>query len=222
METTINILLAITSAATTLVAAYYGAKFAFDFQNSKQDKEQAKNDVRNANLAIINLLAAHHHLTSFKEYFVDSKIDAPDRHFSILPLIGVMPRVTIDIDRLSFLMSTKNPSIVHGISLATIDINLAIDLIRARSDFHSNELQPRMEVLETSILSAHCVGEIEALIGNRITKTIKQLTDTMIIYLDQSLITIPQVIQKLHQATKEIYPDHLVAKMNESSSREQT
>lgn len=222
MDTVIEVLLAIASAATTLVAAFYGAKFAFDFQNSKNDQEQAKIDVRNANLAIVNLLASHRHLASFKEYFVDSKIDDHDRHFSILPLMGIMPRVTVEVDKLSFLMETKNPSIIHGLALAIIDINLAIDLIRARSDFHTSEYQPRMEALEQSILSARCVGEVETLVGPRITKTLKHFTDSMIVYLDNSLKIIPETIQNLHLATKEIYPDHLVAKMNDTASGEQT
>jgi len=41
-------------AIVTLLAAYYGAKFAFDFQRSKEEKEQKNKNIISGNLAVLN------------------------------------------------------------------------------------------------------------------------------------------------------------------------
>jgi len=222
MDTLVDVLLAITSAATTLVAAYYGAKLAFDLQSKQQDKSRAEDDVRNANIAILNLLATHHHLTQYRKHFVEPRIDAPDRHFSILPVLATLPRLPIDLDKLSFLLKTSDPRVIHGLSLSAIDVNITIELIATRSQFHANELQPRMEAVESKLLSVNTLSEKEELLGQRITTTMRHLTDSVIEYLDHSLPVIELTIQKLHTATKEVYPDHLVAKMTSPDSKGQT
>lgn len=221
MDMIVDALLAIASAAATLVAAYYGAKFAFDFQNSQQEKKIAKGDVSNVNIAILNLLATHHHLTQYKKHFVELNLSQPDRHFSILPISVTLPRLTADLDKIAFLINTSDPRIIHGFSLAVIDINLTVDLIAARSDFHANELQPRLEALEPQIRIAASLQEMEAMLGPRVTQTLKHLTEMMIEYLNHSLPLIETTICKLHSATKEVYPDHLVAKMTEQPNGKQ-
>src|SRR5688572_25946695 len=93
------------TAAVTIAAAFFGAKYAFDLQNRKAAEDEIKRQIENANLALFTLVRNHNFFLNVKGQLVGEFEDSPNRHHFIKPLtaIGIDPPI-FDYAGLSFLL----------------------------------------------------------------------------------------------------------------------
>jgi len=218
----LQVVIAALSAAATLSAAYFGAKFAFDFQNSKSAEEQDWATVKGANLAIFELMRTHHNLTAIKRQFIDPLRNDEDRHFSILPSTSHLTHLNINFADLAYLLSSTNPNLLNELALTQAEINGTVDLVNRRSDFHLTEFQPLLERHHAQLGETTSLRRMEEIIGIRSTQLLRALTDAMIINVDDGLEILTKEIAELNKVTKTMFSGHLIIRMDRPSLRPET
>jgi hypothetical protein len=213
IEMAIQLIIAAFSAATTLAAAYFGAKFAFDFQNRKDEVRRVAETIKAANMAIFALMRSHHELTAVKLQYIDPNVDDEDRHFSILPSSSPVPHLNLEFNQLSYLLSSSDPNLLNELALVQSEINATIDVVNARSKFHITEFQPLLDNHIERVRQASGLEELEIIVGERVTLTLKSTTDSVIQSIPDAMMILATTVDKLHKATKAMFPDQGVVRM---------
>ena len=213
MELLVQLVIALLTAVATLAAAYFGAKFAFDFQNRKNEENEVKGTVKAANMAIFALMRSHHELTAIKKQYIEPNVNDEDRHFSIPPSSSPIPHLDLSFNDLSFLLSSKDPNLLNELALTQSEINATIDVVNARSTFHMTEFQPLLEIHHIRLSQASNVHEMEEIIGVRATHTLRSITDAMVHNVPVALEILAKDADQLYRITKSIYPSHGVVRM---------
>lgn len=213
MEIIVQIVIAGFTAVATLAAAYFGAKFAFDFQNRKNEENEVKATVKSANMAIFALMRSHHELTAVNKQYIEPNVNDEDRHFSILPSSSNIPHLDLQFNELSFLLSSSDPNLLNNLALTQSEINSTIDVVNARSTFHLTELQPLLEIHHERLSQISSLQEMESVIGVRATHTLRSVTDAMIENVPTALQILANDADQLYKITKGIYPSHGVVRM---------
>lgn len=212
-EIIVQISIAVVTTLATLAAAYYGAKFAFDFQNRKSSENEVNATVKAANMAVFALMRSHHELTAVKKQYIDPSINDEDRHFSILPSSSVVPHLDIAFNELSFLLLSHNPNLLNELALTQSEINATIDVVNARSRFHITEFQPLLDLYHQRLSQVSNLAEMEEIVGVRATHTLRSATDSMINNVGAALEMLANQADQLHEITKSMYPAHGVVRM---------
>jgi hypothetical protein len=212
-EIAIELLGIAASAIVTLAAAYFGAKFAFDFQNRKNKEDADLATVKGANLAIFELMRGHHNLTALQKQFIEPELGKPDKHFRILPSTSAIPHLNLNFSDLAFLLSSSDPNFLNELALAQSEINTTIDVVNARSQFHLNEFQPLLQAHHAEIGETTTLRMLEETIGVRATQMLRGLTESMITNVAEALPILVKSVARLHALTKAIYPTRAVVRM---------
>jgi hypothetical protein len=120
-------------ALATLVAAFYGAKYAFEFQRKKDIEEQKRKDLVAANITIFNLMRMANSLLVFRKQVIDPFRGKPT---VLLEIPAVLHTVGEDIkitpDSLYFLLKTKERNLLGEILIEERRYNTAIQCIEER------------------------------------------------------------------------------------------
>lgn len=213
IEIAIQIIVAILTAAATLAAAYFGAKFAFAFQNRKNEEDEVTSTVKAANMAIFSLMRSHHELTAVKLQYIDPNIEDEDRHFSILPSSSPIQHLDLEFDQLSYLLSSGDPNLLNELALAQSEINSTIDVVNARSRFHIVEFQPLLDAHPERLRRVVGLEDLEGIVGARVTHTLRSVTNSMVDSVPIALGLLASTVDKLHKTTKVMFPTHGVVHM---------
>jgi hypothetical protein len=213
VEIIVQISIAVITTLATLAAAYFGARFAFDFQNRKNTENEVNATVKAANMAIFALMRSHHELTAIKKQFIDPNIDDEDRHFSILPSSSAVPHLDLEFNELSFLLSSNNPNHLNELALTQSEINATIDVVNARSKFHLTEFQPLLELHHQRLTQVSNLAEMEEVVGIRVTHMLKSATEAMVVNVSAALVCLGKDADLLYQITKQMYPAHGIVRM---------
>lgn len=212
-EIIVQISTAVVTTLATLAAAYFGAKFAFDFQNRKNSENEINATVKAANMAVFALMRSHHELTAIKKQYIDPNVDDEDRHFSILPSSSPVPHLDLSFNDLSFLLSSNNPNLLNDLALTQSEINATVDVVNARSKFHLTEFQPLLELHHQRLSQVSDLAEMEEVIGIRVTHTLRSVTDSMVHNVGAALQILSNDADELYKITKSMYPTHGVVRM---------
>ena len=212
-EIIVQVAIAFLTTLATLAAAYFGAKFAFDFQNRKNSENELNATVKAANMAIFALMRSHHELTAIKKQYIDPNVDDEDRHFSILPSSSPVPHLDLAFNDLSFLLSSKRPNVLNELALTQSEINATIDVVNARSRFHLTEFQPLLELHHQRLRKVSDLAEMEGVLGIRATHTLRTATDSMVHNVGAALQILSNDADELYKITKNMYPTHGVVRM---------
>ena len=218
----LEIISILVSAVATLAAAYFGAKFAFDFQNRKNAENADLAMVKGANLAIFELMRLHHNLTAIQKQHIEPELSNEGRHFSILPSTSQISHLNINFSDLAFLLSSSDPNFLNELALTQSEINATIDLINARSNFHFAEFQPLLQLHQAALGELTSVRKMEEIVGVRATQMLRGLTDTMIRDVPSALSILSEDVGTLHRLTKAMYPKHSVVRMEFTHVRTET
>ena len=206
----------------TLLAAFFGAKFAFQLQTEKQEKDRIYDEVKYGNKAIFEIIRTYNKFVSIRNQFIDPQRNNPLRHYFILPITGVDAHVTnIDFDSLAFLINTKDPDILNKLSAFQQEANSTIEVINQRSKMHFDVIQHAVEIAEKTHGSRLSEQQIDAEVGNRYKTVIKSSTDIMVECVDSVIALSEEHVKNLSELLKSTYKGHTIIKMeipNESSN----
>ena len=196
-----------TTAAVTLAAAFFGAKYAFDLQNKKAAEDLIKRQLESVNLALFTLVRNHNFYLNVKNQLIGEFENSPNRHHFIKPLtaIGIDPPL-FDYAGLSFLLDV-DANLLFRLSVLQQDLTGTLHMIRDRSALHADHLQPVVEKVQAASGSEYVsVQDVEAAFGMRRTLELKEATDYMVNGINRGIEDTKTLASELRSAMKKAHP----------------
>lgn len=200
-------------ALATLVAAFYGAKFAFQFQSNKELIDEKKQRIVSANSAIFTLSRMANDLFNYQRDFINPVRNNKGAFIELRPTLHLeKEHIKLNIESLYFILQLEDRNLLGEIINVEEQYKLAIEIINQRSKIHIEEVQPIMEKAgflsgNTNIVSAM---EIEKILGNRIYSTILEISNDVIFNVDNTIESLKTVATKLKTCIKHTYPNEVI------------
>jgi hypothetical protein len=208
-----NFLTSYIPALATLVAAFYGAKFAFEFQNNKELVIEKKHNVAAANTAIFTFSRMANLLFEYRREFINPVRENKAYFIELRPTLNFEKEfIELNIQPLYFLLETEYRNLLSEVAIETERYRVTIDVINLRSKIHIEELQPLLEKAgfesgKEKILSS---DELEQILGNRLFHTIKESTENVIYHVDSTIKSMEELSKKIKTSMNNIYPNETI------------
>ncbi|HBR20983.1 MAG TPA: hypothetical protein DD713_00195 [Nitrospiraceae bacterium] len=198
-------------ALATLVAAFYGARYAFQFQKDKEKEDIKKRNVVNGNSVIFNMMRMTTTLRNIQRQIIDPARDRLARFLQMRPTLHLIDdEIKLNIDSLYFLLETDERNILGKLVTEEARYRAALNAINERSRLHRDEIQPLLERARIVEGGDYSLAEIEKALGNRLYITIQQATEQAINHVDNTVVSLTQVADKLRNSLKKTYPDEII------------
>ena len=198
-------------ALATLVAAFYGAKCAFQFQRDKEREENKRRNVVNGNSAIFNMMRMAEKLKNVQRQIIDPVRGRPACFLEMRPTLHlVKDDIKLNIETLYFLLETDDRNLLGALMVEEARYQSALDAINERSRLHRQEVQPLLERAGFVQGGNYSFAQIEEALGNRVYTTIRSATDQVIDYVDSTIVSLKQVADKLTASLKKQYPNETI------------
>jgi hypothetical protein len=195
----------------TLVAAFYGATYAFQFQKDKAKEDERRLNVVNGNSVIFNMMRMITTLRNVQKQIIEPARVQPVRFLQMRPTQYLSDKdIKLNIESLYFLLETDERNILGEVVIEELRYLSAVQSINERSRIHREEVQPLLEragVVEGGDYSLH---QLENALGDRLYKTIQLVTEDMITDVDRTILSLKAVADKLRESLKRIYPDDII------------
>ncbi|WP_154650032.1 hypothetical protein [Methylophilus methylotrophus] len=204
-------------ALATLVAAYYGAKFAFEFQNQKELEIEKKNNLIAINKAIFTLSRMANDLFVYQRDYINLVRDEKEAFLKLRPTSQYDKELfKLDIESLSFLLNTDFRNLLSEIAIEGERYIAAIEAINLRSNIHLNEIQPKLENagFKNGLSITISDADLELILGNRLLSMLKETTEQVITHVDSTIESLKLVADRLKDSMKTIYPDQKIITFN--------
>lgn len=200
----------LTAPFATLLAAFFGAKYAFKLQEKQKQEEADRNNVEAGNKVIFQLIRLYNKFGAFRNQFIEPHRADPGRRYFILPVAGLEGSDTrINYDSLSFIFNSDKLNILDELSSFEQEVTSAIEVISRRSEHHYKIIQPAIENLEKTHGEKVTLEQIDSILGKRETQIATMSADNMIMCVD-SVMAYGELITKLSDLLKALYKDHTI------------
>jgi len=198
-------------ALATLLAAFYGAKYAFKFQIDKEAENKRKLDLVSANSAIFTLMRMANALVVYQKRHINVVRESPMRFLAMQPTLDIeKEHVKLNIETLYFLLNTEDRNLLGEVIIEGERYRNVIETINKRSQFHLLEVQPLLESGNFVPGNLYSLADIEGMLKPRIYGTLVQATENVITLVDETIISIQHAANKLTAVIKKQYPDETV------------
>lgn len=195
-------------ALVTLLAAYYGAHYAFKFQSGKEEADLIRRNIVSINSSIFTLTRMANKLFIYQRDIINPVRSSPLFFLEMSPTIDMEKElIKLEIDSLYFLLETDHRNLLGEIMIEEERYRGAIEAINMRSKKHIRDVQPLLENAGVVPSEAHTLKEIERILGIRLFTTIKQSSEQVITHVDRTLISLKQVTDRLRDNIKKQYPE---------------
>ena len=196
-------------ALATLVAAFYGAKYAFQFQRAKEIEVSKKRNVVNGNSTIFSMMRMASNLKNYQKQIVEPVRSKLQTRFLEMPptLDLVKEDINLNIESLYFLLETDDRNLLGELTAEEGRYRSALDAINERSRLHRQEIQPLLERAGVVQGGNYSFAQIENVLGNRLYITIQDATEQVIDHVDSTIISLKQIADKLTASLKKQYPN---------------
>jgi hypothetical protein len=195
-------------ALATLLAAFYGAKYAFQFQKDKELDELKNLNLTHANSIVFDLMRMANTLFIYQRDFINPIKSSPSYFLKLRPSPPLEKLVHLNIEGLYFLLETDHRNLVGEIIAEEEKYRSVIDSINARSRLHLEQFQPALE--QYSLHGEPSLNSIRASVGDRIYVSLKNSTDEVINQVENYVVSLEAVGNKLTKCIKQIYPNDAV------------
>lgn len=198
-------------ALATLVAAFYGAKYAFQFQKDKELEDNKKRNIINGNSTIFNMMRMASDLTNFQRQIIDPVRGRPTCFLEMRPTPYFDKElIKLNIDTLYFLLDTDDRNLLGELVTEEARYQSALVAINERSEFHRQEVQPLLD--RSGVVQGGCysVAQLEQMIGNRLYITLCQATDQVIDHVDTTIVSLKEIADKLTASLKKQFPNETI------------
>lgn len=194
-------------ALATLVAAFYGAKFAFKFQQDKEKQETTQRNLLNANSALFSMSRMANKLFLYQRDVINPVRNSPGKFLELPPTQDLEKEfIEFETQSLVFLLETTYINLLGEVLIEVERYRTTIEAINTRSRLHIQTIQPRIEQANFPANKKISISEIENCLGDRLSTTLRQSTDQVIDHVDSSLESIKTIASKLQKAIKDLYP----------------
>jgi hypothetical protein len=191
----------------SLVASFAGAWAAFRFESHRRVEEEKKKNIGAGNRAIYGVYALWNVLEQFRKEVLEPYRGRPDAWLNL----AAHPAPPIATDRfqtadLQFLLEQGQASIFAALMLEEQRFNLAIDLIRSRSDLVLNGVFPKMAAAGFGVGQTQNQDAVEKALGIDLCQKLKQITAAIFQNVDEDLASLQSVYVDLRKALEALYP----------------
>jgi len=194
-------------ALATLLAAFYGAKFAFQFQKEKEEENGKEKKILDGNLAIFNLMRMANTLLVYRKQFIEPFRGKPTAFLEMPPSLELLEDdINFEIENLFFLLNADEINFIGELVVEKSRFQKALDAINDRSKIHRFEIQPVLEKSDLVQGGNYTLTEIENILGERLHQTIIQGTEQVIDHVDKTINSINSVGNKLTDILKKLFP----------------
>ncbi len=200
-------------ALATLVAAYYGAKYAFQFQTDKELSAERKHNIMSANTAIFTLSRMADNLFNYQTKIINPVRNNGAVFIELRPTLEFeKENIKFNIDSLYFILQTEDRNLLSEIILEQERYRVTVDAINRRSKMHLEEIQPLLEKAGFISNRANYVSDldVEKILGNRLYSMMIESTNDVIHNVDSTLESIGILANKVKDVMKKIYPEDAI------------
>lgn len=198
-------------ALAVLVAAFYGAKYAFQFQRDKEQEDNKRRNVINGNSAIFNMMRMASNLRNFQREVIEPVRDRPTCFLEMRPTPHFEKNaITLNIETLYFLLDTDDRNLLGELVTEEARYQSVLDAISERTRFHRQEVQPALDRAGFIQGGNYSVSQIEQSLGNRLYTTLCHATDQVIYHVDSTVVSLKQGADKLTATLKKQYPNETI------------
>ena len=194
-------------ALATLLAAFYGAKYAFQFQKDKEEVKNREKNILNGNLAIFNLMRMANTLFVYRKQFIEPFRGKPTAFLEMPPSLELLEDdIKFDTENLFFLLQSDEINFIGELAVERSRFQRALDAINERSRVHRLEVQPTLEKSGIVQGGDYTFQQIEEILGDRLNHTIKQATDQVVTHVDETINSLKIAGDKLSKILKKGFP----------------
>lgn len=195
------------AAIATLLAAYFGARLAFNLERTQKREEEKSRNIEAANRALFVLLQFWNHLDQFRRETVEPHRECADAWLNM----AARPhrRVTfprLPADELAFLLQSQHADVYARVLLEEHRFFDAISLIEARSEILLSRAFPALAAAGVPIGAQREQREVEAIVGIDAVHKLKIMTSSVVKNVDEDLASLMSAFRDLRAAVKGIYP----------------
>ncbi|MDZ4731224.1 MAG: hypothetical protein SH820_14900 [Xanthomonadales bacterium] len=200
----VNILL---PALATLLAAFFGASYAFKLNTQENAEETRQKNVASINHIVFSLSRMQNTLTVYERDFVQPHRGDPARFLSMPPTL-MLPRneVAINLDSGSFLLQSKEPNLLGKVVVAVSKFDSVLSAINSRSELHLLVIQPKLHAAGLTEGMSFSSELIKGILGELDHTKLIMGTDQIIEHLDEAIPYLNEVAEELHSIGKELFP----------------
>lgn len=206
----------VSAALLALLGTFVGALFAFRLDENKDKIKTEREKIRILNKALFVLIRQLNAITlisrDLKKYKTDFELAfnlpawQPPNYFD----------VKLDIDGLTFLLSSKYPSVVLELSVEQERFEQAIESMRVRNNFCVGEVQP---VISQHRLNGRNVTmeDVKSVMGDRLFWGAINGAKSVLEHVTASEQSIPELHEKLFRLAKELYPNEKFLRLDQNA-----
>jgi len=193
---------------TTLLAAFFGAWFAYLFMTKQKLKEIRETNITAANRAIFVLLQQLNCLKLIQKDSLDPVRDSPEAFLSMLPILpDDHSEMRFDFQSLNFLLSTKYKQLLLDIWLEQQRFREAIRILNYRSNLHFSEVQPRLIAAGIQERKDYPVEMFVQALGTHLFMTLKRTTEQVFYNVDRTINSMDKLRVRLNAGLKDLFPE---------------
>ena len=191
----------------TLVAAFFGAWFAFSLQSRSKKKEEKNRKISYGNKALFTLCQRVNNLWLIQKKIIDPFREHPGFHIAMRPTLDFENDDTyIDIDGLKFLLDTDFQQLLLDLHIEDQRYKTSIRLVNSRSHLHLNIIQPRLESAHINEKQYYSSEYWKEAIGQRLFLTLQRATEDLISNVDNTVQSNIEIKDRLIEAFKLLFP----------------
>jgi hypothetical protein len=196
------------TAASTLLAAFMGAWFAYRLQDNAKEREHRKANINAANKALFTVFQQINSLRIFQMDFIDPHRGQPGIFISMSPVMQEDHKdIRYDLDSLNFLLSTKHKQLVLDLFIEQQRFEAAIKSINYRSELHIQQVQPALSRAGIKEGVDYPGEAFVKALGPLLHKTMQRQTEQVIYHVDRTVRSLEEAKSKIRMAFLELFPE---------------
>jgi hypothetical protein len=194
-------------ALATLIAAFFGAWFAFSLQSRSKKKEERNKKISYGNKALFTLCQRVNNLWLIQKNIINPFREHPGIHIAMRPALDFENDDTfLDIDGLKFLLDTDYQQLLLDLHIEDQRYKTAIRLLTSRSHLHLNLVQPRLETAGITEKQYYSIEHWKEAIGQRLYLSLQRATEDLISNVDNTVQSNIEIKDRLIEAFKSLFP----------------
>ena len=195
------------SALATLVASFAGAWAAFKFQTYQKRDEEDQKAIGAGNRAIYTVFALWNVLEQYRKEVLEPYRGRPDAWLNL----AAHPAPPVKVDRfqssdLQFLLERGQAPVFAALMLEEQRFNLAVDLIRSRSELVLNAVFPKMAAAGFRVGKPQTLNDVETALGEDVCHQLKQITAAIYQNVGEDLLSLRDLYAQLRTGMQTLFP----------------
>ena len=186
------------------MAAFFGAWYAFQLQESKTKKLELKEEKAALNKALFIIFRQYNELLLIKNE-IDQYRNIPIKAFSMPANISSNNNILLNDHELSFLLETDQPDLLLKLLVEHDRFKQAIVAYDMRTRLHIDKIQPALEKYNLTDRQVS-LEEFQKKLGQRLFFSAVKITDSLFQHIDETIISHEEFGKVLFHFSKQMFP----------------